>query len=384
MPSEDSNQPQPQKRRRPRTPSQPVGEIVNIRKRGKRWYAVYAWEGKQNRLSLDTSNEKAARRKAQELESRLRTGAEQARPARYSLEEATRDYEAHSEAKGLAKKSLQRVKLMMRRIRALADARGVTWLDQLDLPFVDAYVIMRRQEYPKLEEKTWENEKCYIKQLTNFALAADKLAVNPLRSLKIRRVRSKPQQCWRPEQVERVLQEVSPDYLPILTALADTGARVGEMRYLTWADVEFDVGETGVIHIRPKDEWKPKSKKPRCIPMQPRLRTLLANLPRRGRWVFTAPGSRTGEQVSDRRVLQHLKSVLPKLGLTGKVHTLRHSFISWALSQRIPRETLKEWVGQIDDATMDLYTHVFDDESQSAMLRLAAAPRSRVPCGDGT
>src|SRR5580765_5486395 len=111
--------------------------------------------------------------------------------------------------------------------------------------------------------------------------------------------------------------------------LADTGMRVGELRHLTWDDVDF---ANKVLHVRPKDDWKPKTGDQRSIPMSERVRAKLEKLPRRGRWVFTARGSQKypngDHQFSDRHLLASLKRVLKKLGLAGHVHTFRHAFVS--------------------------------------------------------
>ena len=70
--------------------------------------------------------------------------------------------------------------------------------------------------------------------------------------------------------------------------------RIGELRHLTWKDIDF---AKAVILIRPKEFsnpqtgekefWKPKTGMLRAIPMTAAARQLLDRMRRRGPWVFT-------------------------------------------------------------------------------------------------
>ena len=123
----------------------------------------------------------------------------------------------------------------------------------------------------------------------------------------------------------------------IFVVLADTGARIGEIKWLTWEDVDF---KSNCLHIRPKDNWTPKTGNQRAIPMTQRVRNLLQKRKREFRWVFTAGKSKKyptgGNQVSERRLLVSIKRVLKGLGIKGHLHTFRHAYISHALSNGVP------------------------------------------------
>ena len=150
--------------------------------------------------------------------------------------------------------------------------------------------------------------------------------------------------------------------------------RVGELKHLTWDDVDF---LRGVILIQEKVGWKPKTGDQRAIPMSPAARAVLESFPRKAQWVFTAAPSRRypkgDHQVSERRLLDYLKRVLKRLGFKGHVHTFRHAFISNALTQGIPEAIVRQWVGHVDPEVIKLYTHIADQASQAAMRRLAEA-----------
>jgi integrase len=192
--------------------------------------------------------------------------------------------------------------------------------------------------------------------------------------LKLKKPKPTPQPCWTPAEVEQIIAGSREPDRPKFIALAETGMRVAELTHLTWDDVDF---QHNLLHIRPKDDWQPKTGDQRAIPMSPRLRAVLEALLRRSRWVFTAAPSKRFPQedrpVSDRRLLAALKRVLKKLALKGHVHTFRHSFISKALTQGIPEAIVREWVGHVDAEVIRLCTHIADTACQAAMRRLAEA-----------
>ncbi|REJ74406.1 MAG: site-specific integrase [Planctomycetota bacterium] len=201
-----------------------------------------------------------------------------------------------------------------------------------------------------------------------------KISRDPLDGLRIKEPKPTRQPCWTPEEVEQILNASQGTQRTAFTLLADTGMRVGEAKWLNWEDIDF---KRGVLHIRAKDGWKPKSGDARTVPMSPRIRELLAGLDRRGPWVLRAAPSRKhprGDgQLSERRLLQSLKRVLKRLGLHGHLHTFRHAFISHALMAGTPEAIVRDWVGHVDDKIIQMYTHVADAESQRAMARLAEA-----------
>jgi integrase/recombinase XerD len=169
----------------------------------------------------------------------------------------------------------------------------------------------------------------------------------------------------------------------MFTLLAETGMRIGELTHLTWDDVDL-VG--GFIHVRPKDDWKPKSGDRRAIPISPLARKVLELLPHASKWVVcvSKPGCRQPDQISDRRLLRDLKLILAKLGLKGHLHTFRHSFISHALTEGVPEAIVRQWVGHVDSEVLKLYTHIADHASKDAMKRLAEGkqPITEEPKGD--
>ncbi len=247
----------------------------------------------------------------------------------------------------------------------------------IDLPFIDAY--RKDRTDAEAAAKTIYNETMIIRQLVNFAKSRRLIVTDPLAGLRLREPKPTPQPCWTPAEVEQVLASAGQPCQVALTVLADTGLRIGELKHLTWDDVDF---LNNVLHVRPKEGWKPKTGDQRAVPMSARVRSLLEGLPRQFTWVLTAspsPKYPNGDhQVSERRLLKALKSILKKLGLRGHLHTFRHAFISRALTSGIPESVVRAWVGHVDADVIRLYTHIADATSQAAMRRLTANPNQSI------
>src|SRR3954464_8020489 len=98
------------------------------------------------------------------------------------------------------------------------------------------------------KEKTVRNDIVVIKQLLNFAVRRKMIRENPLAELTFPKLKRTPQPYWRRDQVETILAAASPRYRSLYHFLADTGVRIGEARWLSWADIDL---ENRVGHIGP-------------------------------------------------------------------------------------------------------------------------------------
>ncbi len=348
-----------------------IGEISSIFTRNKTWYINMQFRGKQIRKSLKTNNKKEARARALALELELLKGETvktvDSKPA--LVADAIEALMQRCKAEELRPKSISKYKQVLKGVAEFGESRNLYNLEQLDIPFVDAYRQHRKQEGAK--PKTIHTELGVIRQLLLFAKTRRMIEENPLEGLRLTEPKSEPQPFWNEGEVDQVLKASSKVHRPIFTFLSETGTRIGELRWLTWDDVDF---EQKLIHIRPKDDWTTKTGNVRSIPMSERARQVLQGQSRHCRWIFTARASPKyplgDHQVSERRLLESLKRSLKKLGLKGHLHTFRHSFISRAIVEGIPEAIIRSWVGHVDHKTLQHYTHIADQESQAAMMRL--------------
>lgn len=170
---------------------------------------------------------------------------------------------------------------------------------------------------------------------------------------------------------------------------AYAGLRLGEIRALTWADVDR---KAGLIHVRASALPDGTAKAPkteagvRTVPILPALRKLLLQWQARSPHtldgdlvICTADGKPVAER-NLRRMLDQAKEATGLDSLEGRLswHSLRHSFASLlATDLQLPATTLAAMVGHTDAGfTLKVYARdARDDEAvrDDLLARAAAA-----------
>lgn len=356
-----------------------VGEHVRLYQRNGTWYANFQFRKRQRRQSLHTGSKKEARRRAAQIDVQLTIGQWKSAIDAVTVRQAVHAYLDVLDADGRAPKTMAKYRQILNRVATLAERRGVSDVAGLDLPFLDAYRKARTAD--GAAAKTKYTECVILRQVIHFALSRNMVAADPMKGVKMPKPRPTKQPCWTWEEVRAILAAAPDDVKDELTLLAELGLRFGDLAWLTWADVDL---AANVVRVQPKEGWKPKTGDRRAVPLSPAARKVVESRPRCGPWVVTMPPSRThperGRQWTEKRLLNALKRVLKALGLAGKLHTFRHSFISHALIGGTPVAVVKEWVGHVDPHVIDLYTHVHDAASQAAMRVLTrSAPPEATP-----
>ena len=342
---------------------------ITIVRRGKTWHGQFALRGSQRRRTLKTEDAATAAKRAVDLYERL-TGK---RKRRTAINAAIKAYLEFSRAERRSPKTLAKYECVLGRVKTLAAHEGLRRLQQIDVAFLDKY--RRQRSAEGIAPKTLFNETTTIKQLMNFAVTRGMIKANSLRSYRQKKPKMKLQPFWSMEQVESILKaaEKSP-YSDVYRVLAETGMRIGEVKFLMWDDVNLP---QRVLYVREKQldpatgtNWRPKTGEFRVVPLSPGMVELFSKQPHlHGPWVFGRT-IRTGrrvqsEQINERIVLAQLKKALKQLGLPGHVHTFRHSFISHALIRGVPEALVRQWVGHVDPQTIRTYTHIADCDSHA-------------------
>lgn len=161
---------------------------------------------------------------------------------------------------------------------------------------------------------------------------------------------------------------------------AYAGLRLGELRALTWADVDLKAGTIAVRRSLLPD-GTPKAPKTdagvRTVPLLPALRRLLAA------WKLQAPhtrdedfviGTADGRPVQERNLRRALEEAKHAAGLDQtddrlSWHSLRHSFASLlATDLGLPATTLAELVGHAD-AGFTLKVYARDGRDKATVVR---------------
>jgi integrase len=91
-----------------------------------------------------------------------------------------------------------------------------------------------------------------------------------------------------PEQADQLIEACNEQLRPLVIFLLYTGARIGEALWLNWSDVDLTRGHV-IFPIDPSDGRRTKNNEARGVPLHPRLRAALANLPHRHGEIFRRP-----------------------------------------------------------------------------------------------
>lgn len=352
-------------------PYEQVCELVSIFQRGNIWWANWQHAGRQHRRSLKTKSKKEARLRALRLEAEVLDGSAAGQIKSATLREALEMYQQHLTTERVKAKTVNKYRTVLGRLLQIADNAGLRTMDQISVVTLDDY--RHARVVAGRADKTIYNETIIIRQFVKFARSRRLMAGDPLAGVRISEPKPTLQPCWTRAEVARILEASTDRHRSILTVLADTGARVGEIKWLTWEDIDF---ERRLLHIRSKDDWTPKTGDSRVIPMTSRVYELLRARPREHRWVFTAAASTKypcgDHQFSERRLLVALKRTLKRVGLIGHLHTFRHAYISHAVSMNVPEAVVREIVGHVDERILKRYTHIANQQMHAAVRNFEA------------
>ncbi len=146
------------------------------------------------------------------------------------------------------------------------------------------------------------------------------------------------------------------------------GLRSGEALHLRWKDVDWDRGN---LVIAPQEQWSPKSRKGRIVPMPVGLLVYLKErIVAYPEAEYIVLGSKT---YTSYRLKRLFNNVVKEAGLPlegeDKVtaHTLRHTYASHLAMNGTPLYTVAALLGHSDTKTTQIYAHLAPDYLKEAV-----------------
>jgi len=175
-----------------------------------------------------------------------------------------------------------------------------------------------------------------------------------------------------PAQFMRLLEEIPERHKPLIVLLAATGARWGEVTALTWADINV---HTDPPTIRVNKAWKkadagtfkigPTKTRAgrRTIAVEAPVIVRLGQRGKPGELVFRSPVSGSQVRYSHFRETVWLPAVQrADLGVTPRIHDLRHTHASWQIARGVPLSHIRVRLGHENITTTDgVYGHLLPD-----------------------
>ncbi len=164
------------------------------------------------------------------------------------------------------------------------------------------------------------------------------------------RIDRKPPKWFTDEQLRYLLESVRPFVKDFVLVLVHTGLRAGELRALKWQDIDL-ANRKIMIKVS-------KSHRFRVIPINDVLFGHLSLLRQDARpnQDYLFEGRTLGQPYGD--FYHALKRELKRLGMSGYVHALRHTFASRLVQRGVSIYEVKELLGHASVQTTQIYSHL--------------------------
>jgi integrase len=228
-----------------------------------------------------------------------------------------------------------------------------------------------------------------LRALFREALRLELVARNPAEAIQVRLPKGeKAARALEPEEVARLLEAAeasrSRDMALLLRLMLETGLRRGEALALQWGDVDLERGEVRVwrawAKVGSKGAFTPL-KTPTAKRVVPLPLGLLRRLKGRKEELLERLNPEEvdglhlvgGVKPVDPDAFNHyLRRLAEKAGLGRvRVHDLRHTWATLALSRGIPLEVVSERLGHASPTiTLNVYRHLLEEERRGYVLDL--------------
>jgi len=205
-------------------------------------------------------------------------------------------------------------------------------------------------------ERVRENAYIYLKDIFNKALDNRLIEHNPMQSMKKPKHEKKEKRALTIEEQSKfeLLCSTDEKYTLLLVALWQ-GLRLGELRALEWADIDFEKDEINVSKSESEDgDLRTKNKySNRSVPLFPNTKALLQKYYKTNK--SERPFYHTKNYIN-----KILNEVLNKLNIKGiTMHSLRHTFVTRCQEKNVQLYILQNWIGHAQGSavTTRVYTH---------------------------
>lgn len=196
---------------------------------------------------------------------------------------------------------------------------------------------------------------------------------NPAANLSRVRVRAKQLELPSREEFLRFVEEIrtagarqSRDCANLVRFLAYSGLRIGEAKYVTWADANFARHQ---LHVRGDPVTATKNGETRFVPIIPELERMLTEL--RAQRPNEPPTATVMRVFECQNSMTHAAAKIGMKRITH--HDLRHLFATICIESGVDIPTVSRWLGHKDGGAlcMKTYGHLRQDHSLAQAQRVS-------------
>ena len=165
-----------------------------------------------------------------------------------------------------------------------------------------------------------------------------------------------------PDEADRLIEAASPHLKPMLIFLFYTGARVSEMIYLDWRQVDLQRQHVAFLET--------KNGEPRGVPLHTRVVVALSNLPHRDGRVFRRPDGQGYALVTNAggQIKTAFNGACRRAGISDfRPHDCRHTWATWHYQANRNLAALKLLGGWKSERKVLRYAHHNVEDSASSI-----------------
>jgi integrase/recombinase XerD len=332
------------------------------------WYAAYKDGEKRIRQTLNATTKPEATVRVQELDGPKPVQAQENQAKRWQWAEFTALFVKHKLEQGVAQGTARGYVNMYRAVGRYLDQQQVRYLDEITLQIMEGYPAYRMKT-EECDTSTTYVEAMSFKHAMKWASKASRgiLAKNPGLDWELKKPVKPKRKMYSAEEVATLENNACAWLKPIVTTLAWTGLRIGELIALRWQDVDL---KQKVLHIRVREDWRPKGKRDRIVPLHPKVEAVLKQRSL-GEYVFTESN---GKQIVKSTALRVLQKEQGKLGLEkGDLHGFRRFFATTMLQAGVNINTVRQWGGWRNVETLMRY--LADSSVEDSVKAMEAASK---------
>lgn len=197
-----------------------------------------------------------------------------------------------------------------------------------------------------------------LSKVFSYAVENELLAYNPCRTVKALRMNNERTRYLNEDEQRRLLNVMKdcPLTKNIVFFAINTGMRRSEIFNLKWFDIDL---ERKAIQVR-----QSKNGKPRSIPMNEEIYSLISSLPKISVYVFPSP--KTNGRLNNTK--RSFNGAVKQAGIENfTFHDLRHTFATRLADKNVPLSVLAELLGHSDIRMTKRYAHATEKAKHEAV-----------------
>ena len=245
-----------------------------------------------------------------------------------------------------------------------------TWQD-LDTALIENYLLAVRQKEQDLSPRTISRILSSLRSMMEFLILSGERAGNPLQGMDMPRITQSLPDVMTQDEVEAFLAAIPLNTLlgqrdrTLFELIYSCGLRVSEAVDLEMTHLYTEEGMIQVFGKGGKERW---------VPLGPvaehwlniYLNDVRPRMTRPGYMTNTVFLNNRGKGLSRKGMWKNFKTIAETAGVSGKIHTLRHSFATHLLQGGADLRSVQEMLGHSDISTTQIYTHLNRNDLEQA------------------